>query len=253
MRFLTIIYRMFSFFKRSSEPQPLFFTTDIHCHIIPGIDDGAPDLTTGADLTERMAAIGFKRIFASPHITQTSFENTAETIATPFSSLKNELKKRNCGVELHHWAENRIDDLLYKNLEANALMTIPGNRVLIENSFMQEPWNLEQLVFELQVRGLAPILAHPERYTYYRKHREHIEKLVNAGLALQVNLLSLSGHYGPNEKKLAEELMDHGLVKYLGTDIHRHVHIDSIEKYLASKDYIKHRAALESKILNDRI
>ncbi|MDE6301813.1 MAG: hypothetical protein K2M19_08870 [Muribaculaceae bacterium] len=245
---------MFSIFKRRTQsPQPLFFNTDIHCHVIPGIDDGAPDLETGAELVERMSALGFKRIFASPHITMTTFENTPETIAEPFSRLKEAVASRGTDVELHHWAENRIDDLMYRNLEENRMLTIPGNRVLIENSFMQEPWNLEKLVFDIQVKGLTPIMAHPERYTYYHGHRDHLAKLVDAGLALQVNMLSLAGYYGANEKKAAESLIDAGLVRYLGTDIHRFAHIESIEQYLASKDYTRHRAALENRILNDRI
>lgn len=244
---------MFSIFKRKSEPQPLFIHTDIHCHIVPGIDDGAPDLASALQLAKGLEELGFTRVFASPHITQATFENSAETITGPYEQLRDGITREGIGIELHHWAENRIDDLLYKNIKENKLFTIPGNRLLIENSFMQEPWNLEQLVFDLQVRDLTPILAHPERYHYYRHHPEHLKRLVDGGLSLQVNILSLAGYYGDKEKKAAEELISMGLVRYLGTDVHRSAHIDSIKNYLATKDYTRHRAALEGRILNDTI
>ena len=244
---------MFSIFKRKSTPQPLFFHTDIHCHIIPGIDDGARNLDESLQLVDAMADLGFSRIFASPHITQGTFENTPDTIAGPFRELREALTAKGSPVQLEHWAENRIDDILYQNVAEGKLLSIPGDRVLIENSFMQEPWNLDKLVFDLQVKGYTPILAHPERYSYYRGRADYLNNLVQAGLSFQVNLLSLAGQYGPNEKKAAETLIERGLVRYLGSDIHRMQHVETIKNYLSSKDYDRHRKLLEGKILNDKI
>lgn len=244
---------MFNFFSRKTEPQPLWFSTDIHCHVLPGIDDGSPDVTTSVELVERMQQWGIHRIIASPHVTFGTFPNTPETTAAARTDLQKALDERGNTLELSNAAEYRIDDLFYKEYEAGRLMTLPGNRLLIENSFMQEPWGLEQLVFDLQVKGFAPILVHPERYPYYYKHRDRYKTLHDAGAAFQINVLSLAGHYGPGEKKMAEWLIDQNYVDYIGTDLHRKAHADAIDRYLASKDYVKHRAALEGRTLNDSI
>lgn len=244
---------MFNFFSKRREPQQLFFTTDIHCHVLPGIDDGSPDAATSAELIERMQGWGIKRIFASPHVTYGTFPNTAETIADALARLKENLAARNNDIFISNSAENRIDDLLMQNLENGTAITLPGKRILIENSFMQEPWNLDQLIFDLQVKGYSPILVHPERYSYYYNKKDRYAALHAAGAAFQINLLSLAGHYGRDEKHFAEYLIDQGLVDYVGSDLHRHSHADSIDSYLASKDYLRHRDKLQGRIGNDAI
>lgn len=245
---------MFNFFTRKREPQPLFFTTDVHCHVLPGIDDGSPDAATSLSLVERMSRWGLKRIVASPHVTFGTFPNTPQTVATAMKELKAAMT--DSGIEglpsVEHWAEYRIDDLLLEHIEKDMLMTSPEKFILIENSFMQEPWNLDQLVFDLQVKGLRPVLAHPERYSYYYNRRERYRALHEAGLLFQCNVLSLAGAYGGAEKNIAELLIADGLVDFLGTDLHRARHADAIDAYLASKDYEKHRKALDGRLLNDR-
>lgn len=245
---------MFNFFSRKREPQPLFFSTDVHCHIIPGIDDGSPDAATSVELIERMAGWGVKRIVASPHVTFGTFPNTPETVAAARRELEEAMKAASKDLpKIENWAEYRIDDLFLEHLKADGLMTRPGGFVLIENSFMQEPWNLDQLVFDLQVKGLRPVLAHPERYSYYYNRRDRYRALHDAGLLFQCNVLSLADAYGGMEKAIAEQLISDGLVDFLGTDLHRRRHADAIDAYLASKDYLKHRKALEGRLLNDTI
>lgn len=245
---------MFDFLFKKTEPQPLFFSTDIHCHILPGIDDGSPDVDTSVNLIERMQKWGLKRIFASPHVTFGTYANDLGTVTPALESLTGALTAKGNDLQLSHWAEYRIDELLAERLkDPQTMMTMPGGRLLIENSFFQEPWNLEQLVFDLQVKGYRPILAHPERYAYYYNNRSRYRALHDAGLAFQVNVLSLAGNYGHAEKKMAEYLIEQGYVDYLGTDLHRASHADCIDRYLSSRDYLKHRRALEASLKNDAI
>lgn len=242
---------MFDIFRRKRERQPLFFHTDVHCHVIPGIDDGSPDADTSVALLERMGQWGLTHIVASPHVTYETFENNRQTIGAALDRLR----QRAGGHDLprvEHWAEYRIDDRLMQHLADNIQMTHNGY-ILIENSFMQEPWNLDRLVFDLQVKGLRPVLAHPERYSYYYNRRDRYRALHDAGLLFQCNLLSLAGAYGGKEKSIAEYLISQGLVDFLGSDLHRSRHADAIDAYLASKDYEKHRAALEGRLLNDQM
>lgn len=245
---------IFDIFKsKPKEPARLCFSTDIHCHVVPGIDDGARDPETGADLVEAMQAWGIKRIIASPHITQGTFPNTPETIAPALKKLNDVLEARGNSLRVETSAENRIDEILYKSIDEDTLVTMPKGYILIENSFVQEPWNLHELVFNLQLKGLQPILAHPERYSYYYGNRKRYRELHDTGLLFQINLLSLTGIYGKEERKIAEYLIKNEMVDLIGTDVHRKTHTDAIDAYLRTSTAHKDMEALEGTVLNDRI
>jgi len=243
---------MFSFFSKKA-PVKLWFSTDIHCHILPGIDDGSPNAERSVELIERMQQWGIQRIFASPHVTQGSFCNTPETIAAARVCLQQALDERDNKLVLGNSAEYRLDDLFAEHREKGILLTLPGNRLLVENSFVQEPLSFDNLLFSLQVDGFRPILVHPERYYYYYSTPERYRAIHNAGVEFQINLLSLSGYYGKDERRIAEKLIDMGLVDYIGTDLHGHRHADSIDAYLGSRECKRHRAALENMVKNDFI
>lgn len=242
---------MFNFFKKNQEPLQLCFNTDIHCHILPGIDDGSPDLSTSIELIERMISWGITRIIATPHVTQASFENTPDIMSESLSRLNNELQNRGIIINISHSAEYRIDELFLSQLNNDLIVPMPNNYLLVENSFIQEPWNLDQILFDLKIKGYKPILAHPERYIYYHTKKGRYNSIFNAGTKLQINLLSIAGYYGKEEKRIAMELIDKGLVGFIGTDLHNHRHADAVEAFLASKDYRKLKDKLSS--LNNTI
>jgi tyrosine-protein phosphatase YwqE len=112
---------------------------------------------------------------------------------------------------------------------------------------------LDQILFTVKVNGFKPILAHPERYSYYYGKKNRYEQIHAAGTRFQVNILSLAGFYGKEEKNIAEWLLQHGMVDFLGTDLHNHRHADAIEAYLASKDYRRNLEAITSYVQNDRL
>lgn len=243
---------MFNIFSRKEKsPATLCFRTDIHCHVIPGVDDGSRNVETSVELIEAMQGFGIERIIASPHVTLESFENSSSTISPALELLQNELRRRGNNIEISHSAEYRIDDLFLQRLESNELMLLPNNHILIENSFLQEPWNLENLVFSLQVKGLVPILAHPERYSYYYNNKDRYHALHEAGLRFQINLLSLAEAYGKNERTIALYLIKNGLVDFVGTDIHNLRHISAINDYLTTKNAYSDMDALRGVIRND--
>ncbi len=242
---------MFNFFKKKQEPDSLCFNTDIHCHIIPGIDDGSPDASTSIELIERMQGWGIKRIIATPHVTQASFENTPETIGQAYDTLIREISNKDININVHHSAEYRIDELFLSHLADGIITPMPQNYLLVENSFIQEPWNLDQLLFDLKIKGYKPILAHPERYMYYFTKKERYNIIHNTGTKFQINLLSLSGYYGKEEKRIATELIEKGLVDFVGTDLHNHKQADAIDAYLSTNEYRKIKNRLL--ILNDSI
>jgi tyrosine-protein phosphatase YwqE len=243
---------MFNFFRKKEAEKPeLFFHTDIHCHIVPGIDDGQRTAEGGADLVAHEKEWGITRIFATPHVTQDTFENTPEIISEAFGKLKSEVESRGIDIELHHSAEYRMDGFFHAQLGKGLIMPFPNNYLLVENSFIQEAWNIDNLLFDLKLKGYKPILAHPERYLYYFPKKDRYHQLHDAGTLFQVNLLSLAGNYGKPIKQMAEYLLEHDMIDFIGTDMHNLKHATVIEEYLHSKDYRKHAEKLKDRIFND--
>lgn len=246
---------MFNFFHKKPSPDEsrLCFSTDIHCHVLPGVDDGSPDLETSLALVEAQERMGIKRVFASPHVTLGVFENTPETIAGPREELRKALAEKGVSVELNNHAEYRIDDFSLAQIDSPQVMKLPGDYVMIENPFSSEPGLLDKIVFDLQVKGFRPVLAHPERYSYYYRRPERYQQLHDAGLLFQVNVLSLAEAYGKEQRKTGEYLIDKSLVDFLGTDMHNMRHVEIIDRYLRSRAAASHRRSLEGRLLNDRI
>ena len=233
--------------------EPLVVRTDIHCHVLPGIDDGAKTVEDGADLVEMLGELGVEKILASPHVTDEVFPNTSAIIENALAELRGELKARGIGIGVSAGAENRIDDLMLTNLEKGTLRPMADDYVLIECPWINEPFGLDVLVKKLvEKHGLKPVLAHPERYPYYLKRPSAYDELRRMGIRFQVNLLSLSGHYGSEIRRMAEEMLDRHMVEFIGSDVHHRHHIESIRRYLASRDYrILQRNA--ASLLNDTL
>ena len=187
---------MFNIFKRNNKDVKLFYHTDVHCHILPGVDHGAKNIQDGIELLKADMDMGIKRVILTPHVTSETFENTPETLNAAFAIFKEAVKEAGLDVELHLSAEYRIDDYWQKEYAAGHVIPMPGNYVLLENSFAQELIGSEQMMFELRCKGYYPILAHPERYSYYGHNRERYEKMHRTNVKFQLNILSLTGYYG---------------------------------------------------------
>lgn len=246
---------MLPFFKPKSDAddQHLFFATDIHCHLIPGIDDGAPTVEKGVELAKALKRWGIKKVIATPHVTEDTYENTPATIAGPLAELRGALETERVDLPVSHSAEFRIDDFSLQQIESGNIVPFPGNYLLVENSFVQEPWDMDRTLFNLKIKGFKLMLAHPERYSYYQENRKRYTALHTNGMYFQINVLSLAGHYGKEAKRTAEWLAENGLVDFIGTDIHRQAHIDAIDRYIGSRDFRRHRDMLAGVVLNDRV
>ncbi len=243
---------LFNIFSKK-EPIQLPFATDIHCHILPGVDDGSPDVETSVSLVERMHAWGIRRIIASPHVTEATFENTPDILDPALDELQTELARRGNDIPVSRSSENRIDDFFREMLGKGMIVPLPNDYLLVECSFIQEPWQIDQFLYDLKIKGFRPIMVHPERYFYYHGRDNHrYEQLHDAGTLFQINVLSLAGAYSKIEKKVAEELIERGYVDFLGTDLHNHRHADIIDRYLTTSDARRHARALQGRILNDR-
>lgn len=213
--------KLFKKKEKLIEPADLsVLQTDFHSHIIPGIDDGAQTIEDSIDLIKGLMELGFKKIITTPHCMVDYYRNTPEIINEGLAKVQAEIKKQNLNVILEAAAEYYVDDDFERKINAGEILTFGNNYVLFELPFLSEPPNLAQVVFSLQSMGYRPILAHPERYGFYYNDFEKYQDFVDRGVYLQVNLMSLMGHYSPETKKVAEKLIERGLVSFIGSDLH---------------------------------
>ncbi|HRF26311.1 MAG TPA: histidinol phosphatase, partial [Ferruginibacter sp.] len=180
----------------------------MHSHILPGIDDGSPDLKTSIQLIRGLMALGVKRSIATPHIIGDMYRNNPETIGQALKKLKDELKRQQLQFELSAAAEYMLDSYFFELLQSGQpLLTIKDNILLTEFSYASRPDDPGKLSFAIITAGYTPILAHPERYPYYYGNLKMIHRLAELGFLLQVNLLSLTGYYGKEAAKVAQYMI----------------------------------------------
>ncbi len=204
-----------------------FMPTDIHSHLLPGVDDGVPDLATSLHFIEQLREMGIRKIITTPHIMMDRYPNSAETLTAPYQQVQQELLQHSSPLPFHFAAEYYLDEQFVPLLQ-QPLLTISGNKVLVEISFISAPMQLAQWLFDIQAAGYQPVLAHPERYAYYHADIEQYAQLKKQGCLLQLNLLSLTGYYGKHIQQAAEKLMAAGLPDLIGTDLHHEKHLRAI-------------------------
>lgn len=221
---------MFFFKKKQSIADLAWLQTDMHSHMIPGVDDGAPDVDASMQMLRGFAALGYKKVITTPHILWEMYPNTAETISPGLHQLKQEIAKEGLGIELEAAAEYFLDEHFVEDLKANKpLLPISGNQVLVEISTINAPFDFQEVIFEIQLRNYVPVIAHPERYIYLKSSKPVFDDLKNAGCLFQLNLLSLGGHYGNGVQELAEYLVKKEYYDYIGTDMHHVQHLRMLQ------------------------
>lgn len=241
---------------------PLPYKREMHCHIIPGVDDGSPEMDFSVDYLKSLAEMGLERVIFTPHHTEPNFMNTPAKINPLFRDLKARVAEENIPIELEDFSfEYRLDESFLQMMETGRfgdpncqLRPLKDHYILVENSFVQPLLNLDDVLFNLQDKGWYPIMAHPERFQYYtRRGLKAYEQLQNNGIEFQCNLLSFSGYYGESAQKMAYKLLDEGYVNFLGSDLHNMRHVQLLRSFLATKDYAEIRDELVQSIENDKI
>ncbi|HAP50180.1 MAG TPA: hypothetical protein DCQ56_03045 [Porphyromonadaceae bacterium] len=242
---------MFNLFKRKKEDVKLFYHTDVHCHILPGVDHGSQNVEQSLAMLEAEKSMGIDRVICTSHVTAETFENTPESLTAAYEVLKKAVDEAGLDIEIHASAEYRIDEYWNKEYAAGHILPMPGNYLLLENSFHQELLELDEMLFDLQVKGYKPILAHPERYSYYSRRRQRYEKLHSMGVKFQINILSLTGYFGAGARDNVLWLIKNKMVDMLGSDMHNLDHAQIIKDYLRTKDWHKQSELIKERILND--
>lgn len=189
--------------------------TDRHCHILFGVDDGIRTLEDSLSVLAYDEEVGIKEVWCTPHIMQ-DVPNTTERLRERFAQLQ---EAYNGPIKLHLAAEYMLDELFLERFNADDLLTMEDDMVLVETSTWNPPADMTGTLRKIQKAGFHPLLAHPERYRYLNE--AGYERLYKMGVHFQLNAGSLVGYYGETAMKKAHDLLSKGWYTCVGSDCHR--------------------------------
>ena len=194
---------------------------DLHCHILPGIDDGAADPAVSLEMARMFVADGVSAVAATPHILPGLYANTGGQIRAAIFSLQERLDEEGIPLRLVSGADNHIVPNFVSELRSGHLLSLADSRyVLVEPPHHIAPPRMEEFFFNIQVAGYVPILTHPERLTWIKSHYGTIARLAHGGVLMQITAGSLAGTFGRNARYWAERMLAEGYVHILATDAH---------------------------------
>jgi len=212
-------------------------TTDIHSHLIPGIDDGSKNMEQSIEMIERFIDLGYTKLITTPHIMSHRFPNTRAILEEGLEALKKELQTRDLDIEIEIASEYYLDETVMELVEKRDIMTFGKSYMLFEMSYVQPLHHLEEMIFEIKVAGYTPVLAHPERYLYMHKDFSKYERLKEKGVLFQVNIPSLGGYYSKSVQKIAKKIADAGMIDFVGSDAHKMAQLKALAEVRAKKTY----------------
>jgi protein-tyrosine phosphatase len=194
---------------------------DLHCHILPGIDDGAADLSVSLEMARAMVADGVSVVACTPHILPGLYHNSGPQIRRLVAQFEQILEEERISLRLVTGADNHIVPSFVAGLRSGHLLTLAESRyVLVEPPHHIPPLRLEDFFFELIAAGYVPVLTHPERLSWTRSHYAAIQRMVRAGVWMQITAGSLAGDFGQSSQYWAERMLEDGNVHILATDAH---------------------------------
>ncbi len=204
---------------------------DLHCHYVPGIDDGARSIAEGTEMLRGLGSLGFSRVLATPHTRPGMFDNTRATIQSAFEQFKESVAGSAGLPTLDLSSEHYFDDVVFQRLLAGEGLPYPGGHaVLLEFYQIDFPPMVQHRLLDLRMRGLLPVIAHPERYQCLWRTPDILESLVDSGAAALLDVASLIGKYGRSTQTCAEQLLERGLYHAACSDAHRPADIEEVSR-----------------------
>jgi protein-tyrosine phosphatase len=222
---------VFNLFKKKKIENPGFaeLKADMHSHLLPGIDDGSPDMATSLALIKGMVELGYSKLITTPHVLSDMYPNSSAIIQQKLQELRQAVKAEGIAVEINAAAEYFLDEQVAQMIKKKEpLLPVSGNMILVEFSMAYPSHGLKDILFEMQMQGYVPIIAHPERYIYLQQNKEFYEELKDIGCLFQLNILSLTPQYGRSVQELASYLLKKDHYDLVGTDLHHRGHLEAL-------------------------
>lgn len=194
---------------------------DLHCHMLPGIDDGSPDEATSLAMARIAVEDGIRTTACTPHIYPGLYENDAGDIRARVAALQAKFEAEGIALQLTFGADAHLTPELLNRLKQHTAPTLHGGRYfLLEPPHHVAPPRFEESVFNFIAAGYVPVITHPERLTWIVEHYDVFERLARRGTWMQVTSGSLTGRFGKDAQYWGERMLDDGLIHLLATDAH---------------------------------
>ena len=194
---------------------------DLHCHLLPGIDDGAPDEATSLAMARIAAADGIRTTACTPHIYPGFYENDSDGIRARVAALQRRLDDEGIALALTHGADAHLTPELLGRIRARTAPTLGASRyLLLEPSHTVATPRFAETVFDFVAAGYVPVITHPERLAWIGSHYDAFVALVRGGVWMQLTAGSLAGRFGRTAQRLGQRMLGDGLVHILATDAH---------------------------------
>ena len=221
----------------------------MHSHLLAALDDGVRNHEEAMELVRQFYSLGYRKLITTLHINSDYYRNEPSTIRQTLQELKGLIAKENIPISIEAAAEYYLDEELMRKVEAREpLLTFGQSHVLFETNFLNEPYQLQDFIFQVITQGYKPILAHPERYGYMTM--EKAEELRDRGALLQINIPSILGFYSRPVQRLAIKLIEQGWVDLLGSDCHNQHYMGMLEAAPRDRNF---RKAVALPLLNNTL
>lgn len=194
---------------------------DLHCHYVPSVDDGVRTLAESQSVLLGLAKLGYSDVVATPHIRTAMFENEPAPLLAAFQELERMLPPEGLPA-LSLAAEHFCDDVFFQRAQAGRVLPYPGKKaILVEFRYETWPRGIEVQLFQLALRGLSPVIAHPERYHGLFRSTDALDPLLDGGAFTLLDTMSLVGRYGEHVQRAAERMLEEGAYDAACSDAHR--------------------------------
>ncbi|QFT90697.1 Tyrosine-protein phosphatase YwqE [Bacillus sp. THAF10] len=195
---------------------------DIHCHILPSVDDGARHMTESLEMARAAAKEGITAIIATPHHNNGQFMNPKEEVLEKVKELNNRIAKEGIDLTILPGMECRISGEMLEQYEKGELLTLNNmdKYIFVELPSSQVPLYTEKIIYDIQLKGLTPIIVHPERNAELVENPEKLYQLVKKGACTQITAASVAGKFGKKIKKFCIDMIDANLTHFVASDAH---------------------------------
>lgn len=195
---------------------------DIHCHILPGVDDGSAGMTESLNMARKAVEAGTTHLFATPHHLNEKYVNVKSNIIDSAVRLNESLQQNNIPLTIHLGQEVRIHRDIFTSLETEEILTLNdnGTYLLLELPSGRVPTYTQEVIYELLLKGITPIIVHPERNKELIANHKLLFELVQEGALTQITSGSIIGDFGKSIQSFSKKIIEHNLAHFIATDAH---------------------------------